>query len=272
MKSSIPFAMTLVISTFFLVTRADKFVFAHVVVGDTEAHDESTWARDIALAQNATIDAFMLDIAYGDPKVPAQVAKAFAAAEAACFKLAFSFDYLGGTGPWPAVGNYSVVTYLTKYLTSPAYWFYSGAAFISTFEGTSNIQDWAQGGTIRSAVDYPIYFVPDYTSLGPSGLEPYIDDIEGAFSWNIWPEGATNMTDAPDLQWINVLKPAGKTYMMGVSPWFFHSASGGTEWVWRGNTLVSTANCTRLTRNSNNDFQWPDRWAQTFAVNPDFVE
>jgi len=42
--------------------------------------------------------------------------------------------------------------------------------------------------------------------------------------------------------------------MMGVSPWFFHSASGGQDWVWNGDTL------------------WPDRWAETLSVQPDFVE
>jgi hypothetical protein len=126
------------------------------------------------------------------------------------------------------------VSYLNEYVSSSAYLFYSSSAFVSTFEGTSKIGDWAQRGTIRSAVSSSIYFVPDYTSLGPSGIANYLDNIEGDFSWNIWPEGATNMTDTPDLQWVDSLSPSGKTYIMGVSPWFFHSASGGTEWVWRG--------------------------------------
>jgi glucan endo-1,3-alpha-glucosidase len=109
---------------------------------------------------------------------------------------------------------------------------------VSTFEGTANVGDWAQGGAIRSATG-DLYFVPEWTSLGPSGLTPDLDSIEGFFSWNIWPDGATNMTDAADLSWTAVL--SGKTYMMGVSPWFFHSASGGTGWVWRGDDLVRDA-------------------------------
>ena len=232
---------------FIRAISAQKYVFAHVVVGDTAAHTQATWASDIALAQAAAIDAFMLNIAYGDSNVPIQVGNAFAAAEAASFKLAFSFDYLGGTGAWPASGSDSVVSYLNQYVSSSAYLFYSSAAFVSTFEGTSNIGDWAQGGTIRSAVSSSIYFVPDYTSLGPSGISPYLNDIEGAFSWDIWPEGATNMTDAPDVQWVDALSPSGKTYMMGVSPWFFHSASGGTDWVWRGDDMVSNQRLSELT-------------------------
>jgi glucan endo-1,3-alpha-glucosidase len=237
MKSLFPFAAALVL--FLSAVSAQKYVFAHVVVGDTSAHTEATWASDIALAQAAAIDAFILNIAYGDSNVPIQVANAFAAAESAgsTFKLAFSFDYLGGTGPWPASGTDSVISYLSEYTSSSAYFFYENAAFASTFEGTNNIGDWAQGGTIRSGVSSSIYFVPVYTSLGPSGITPYLDDIEGALSWNIWPDGAVNMTDASDEQWVAALP--GKSYMMGVSPWFFHSASGGTDWVWRGDDLVS---------------------------------
>ena len=218
---------------------AQKYVFAHVVVGDTAAHAQDTWATDITLAANAAIDAFILNIGYGDPNVPTQVANAFAAAEAAgsSFKLAFSFDYLGGPGgAWPATGDGSVAAYLTQYKSSPAYFQYGGGPFVSTFEGTENVGDWTQGGSIRSAVG-SVYFVPSWTSLGPSGITADLDSIEGFFSWDMWPNGATNSSDSSDLSW-QAATP-GKSYMMGVSPWFFHSASGGTDWVWRGDDLVS---------------------------------
>jgi hypothetical protein len=232
--SSVLTALTLLLP----VVSAQKYVFAHVVVGDTAAHTQDTWTTDITLAQDAAIDAFILNIGYGDSNVPTQVANAFAAAEAAggTFKLAFSFDYLGGTGPWPATGDSSVASYLTQYASSSAYFQYGGGAFVSTFEGTGNVADWAPGGAIRSAVG-DIYFVPSWTSLGTSGITADLDNIEGFFSWNIWPDGATNMTDSADQSWKAAL--SGKTYMMGVSPWFFHSASGGTDWVWRGDDLVS---------------------------------
>ena len=63
------------------------------------------------------------------------------------------------------------------------------------------------------------------------------------------------MTDASDLAWQSAI--GSKTYMMGVSPWFFHSATPSTnnpDWVWRGDDL------------------WHDRWQQTLSVNPAFVE
>jgi glucan endo-1,3-alpha-glucosidase len=238
----------------FSSVAAQKYVFAHVIVGNTAAHTQSTWENDITLAQDAGIDAFALNCGYPDPNIPTQVANAFAAAEAlgSTFKLFFSFDYLGGGQAWPATGGNSVVSYLTQYKTSGAYFLYNGSPFVSTFEGSSNAGDWAQGGTIRSAVG-SLYFVPDWTSEGPGNIAPLLNDIEGFFSWNMWPDGAANITNDADQQWQAAIG-SSKTYMMGVSPWFFHSVSGGMDWVWRGDSL------------------WADRWAETLDVNPEFVE
>ncbi|CZR50931.1 related to mutanase [Phialocephala subalpina] len=232
---------------------AQKYAFAHVVVGNTAAHTQETWANDISLAAACGIDAFVLNMGYPDSNIPTQVANAFAAAEAAgsSFKLLFAFDYLGGGQTWPATGSNSVVSYLQEYQGSAAYFKYNGLPFVSTFEGTgANIADWAQGGAIRSAV--PVYFVPDWSSLGPTGIQQYLDNIDGFFNWGMWPDGASNMTDSLDKQYQSVL--GSKSYMMGVSPWFFHSASGGKDWVWRGDDL------------------WADRWAETLDVNPEFVQ
>jgi glucan endo-1,3-alpha-glucosidase len=233
--------------------QAQKYAFAHVVVGNTAAHTEATWANDIALAQAAGIDAFALNMGYPDSNIPAQIANAFAAAEAAggSFKLFFSFDYLGGGEVWPATGSNSVVSYLQEYVGTNSYFLYDGLPFVSTFEGTGNIADWAPGGAIRSVQD--VYFVPDWSSLGPSGIAPYLNNIQGAFNWGMWPDGASNITTTLDMEWQNALG-SGKSFMMGVSPWFFHSASGGTDWVWRG------------------DSTWAERWAQTLTVAPEFVE
>lgn len=237
----------------FLSVASAKAVFAHVVVGNTAAHTEDTWTNDIHLAQSTGIDAFALNIAYPDGNTPGQVANAFAAAEKAgsTFKLFFSFDYLGGGQPWPATGDNSVASYLNQYKTSPAYFLYNGAPFASTFEGVNNVQDWAPGGAVRSAVGN-VYFVPDWTSLGPGGIGGDLGNIEGFFNWDMWPNGPQNSSTASDLAWKGAI--GGKSFMMGVSPWFFHSASGGADWVWRGDDL------------------WADRWAQTLEVNPEFVE
>lgn len=160
---------------------AQKLVFAHVVVGDTAAHNQSTWENDITLAADAGIDAFALNGGYPDTNVPTQIANAFAACESLNkgFKLFFSFDYLGGGQPWPATGDNSVVGLLTKYTSSSCYQTYNDLPFVSTFEGTDNIDDWAPGGTIRSGAG-DVYFVPDWSSLGSSGIGAHLDNIQGA--------------------------------------------------------------------------------------------
>ncbi|TGO58568.1 hypothetical protein BCON_0053g00030 [Botryotinia convoluta] len=240
-----------------LVQPAQKYVFAHVVMGNTAHHTTDDWATDIKTAQAAGIDAFTLNIATGDTNIPTQVENAFNAATnlGSSFKLFFSFDYLGGSGPWPATGSSSVASYLNKYGVSSAYFKYNGQIFVSTFEGVNNAGDWTPNGPIRSAVQGTagsIYFVPDYTSLGPDGFSAQLNNVQGGFSWDMWPAGPVNMTTANDLAWKNTL--GSKAYMMGVSPWFFHSDANPIAWMWRGDNL------------------WSERWQQVLEVQPQFVE
>lgn len=237
-----------------LLTRAfaaQKSVFAHVIVGNTAAHSVDTWSEDIKLASAAGIDAFVLNMGFPDSNVPQQVSNAFAAAEKTDFKLFFAFDYLGGGTPWPATGDMSVVSYLNQYKNSKSYFRYEGKPFVSTFEGVANTQDWAYGGPIRSSVG-DLYFVPDWSSLGPEGIKAHLDKIEGAFSWDMWPKGPNDMDIGSDKAWQDAL--GEKSYMMGVSPWFFRSANGGKNWIWKGDDL------------------WAQRWAQTVKVAPEFVQ
>lgn len=167
------------------------------------------------------------------------------------FKLFLSFDYLGGTdGAW---ADDEVVSILQDYGPNGAYFQVDGKPLVSTFEGPSNsdINGWS---TIRSSIDGGIYFVPDWTSLGPSGFD--VDLVDGAFSWNMWPDGPVDISTDADNAWdANFLKPAGKSYMMGVSPWFYTDLPQYDKaWVWRGDSM------------------WSLRWNQTLEVLPDFVE
>lgn len=155
-----------------------KAVFAHVVVGVTCSYNQSLWESHISLAQQAGIDAFALNIAPPLADCTAtQISNAFAAANAlgAQFKLFFSFDYLGGAGPWSQA---DVINVLNEYGRDPAHFTFGadGYPLVSTFEGTSNIGDWDD---IRKEVG-GIYFVPDWTSLGTSGFANHLDVVDGA--------------------------------------------------------------------------------------------
>lgn len=94
--------------------------------------------------------------------------------------------------------------------------------------------------------------MPDWTSQGPGFGNSLID---GSFSWDMWPKGPNNITAVQDKVWQTALKSAGKTFMMGVSPWFYTDLpSYSKAWVWRG------------------DNTWSRRWRQAIEVRPEFVE
>ena len=237
-------SITLIIAA--VLATATKFalaqsVFAHVIVGNNGAYTVSNWESDIKLASSKGIDAFALNIAPPlEGTVSAQSALAFQAAENVGngFKLFFSFDYLGSGTPW---ATDDIVSLLNQYGGKGAYFKYEGKPFVSTFEGPSN-SDVSQWSTIRQAVSGGIYFVPDWTSEGP-GYESQLYD--GAFSWDMWPTGPHAMTTTEDKAWQSSLQPSGKSYMMGVSPWFYTNLPAYNKaWVWRGDSL------------------WFDRWQQ----------
>ena len=111
---------------------------------------------------------------------------------------------------------------------------YEGKPFVSTFEGPTN-SDVTQWANINSTYSGGIYFIPDWTSQGP-GYE--MDLYDGAFSWNMWPDGPSNISTALDTPWTDSLTPAGKTYMMGMNLYREDSESARKLIVYRCVALV----------------------------------
>lgn len=71
----------------------------------------------------------------------------------------------------------------------------------------------------------------------------------------MWPNGPVDVNTASDLTWQSTMTSAGKSYMMGVSPWFYTDLPQYSKaWVWRG------------------DNAWSLRWNQTLELLPEFVE
>ena len=80
------------------------------------------------------------------------------------------------------------------------------------------------------------------------------DGHPSALSWDIWPQGANDMSSAIDTAWTALLGPA-KTYIMGVSPWFYTALPQyGKNWIARGAGL------------------WHARWQAAIALQPPVVE
>ncbi|KAI8189636.1 Mutanase [Colletotrichum sp. SAR 10_75] len=228
-----------------------KAVFAHFMVGNTGRYSTATWRDDIRLAQEAHIDGFALNIAYGERMNAGSLENVFEVASEMGFKLIFSFDYAGG-GPWP---KDDVLNLLKKYATRPEYFKHSdGTPLVSTFEGPEQASDWVE---IKRS--FPCFFMPDWSSKGAKRAAELAGGVaDGLFNWAAWPWGNTNMdtyVDASYYQYLRVDEDNSKPYMMPASPWFYTNLPGYKKnWLWRGDDL------------------WHDRWIQIVYNQPDYVE
>ncbi|KAL2845241.1 glycosyl hydrolase family 71-domain-containing protein [Aspergillus pseudoustus] len=220
-------------------------VFAHFIVGIASSMTQAEWERDIVEAQKAHIDGFALNIAPQDDYTDRVLQTAYDAAERiGNFSLFISFDYESG-GPWPSD---RVIRTINMYRNRQAQYLYEGKPLVSTFEGVGNSNDWPY---IKSSTG--CMFIPDWTSLAPSGLHRVYDTVDGAFSWDAWPAGAQDKNMSSDSAWVNALR--GKPYMMAVSPWFYTNLpQWNKNWLWRGDDL------------------WHYRWQQVIDLQPALVQ
>ncbi|KAE8315357.1 glycosyl hydrolase family 71-domain-containing protein [Aspergillus transmontanensis] len=219
-------------------------VFAHFMVTNTQNFTTYDWEINMVFAQQAHIDAFALNMAYGDSTNEPSLVNAFEAASAVGFQLFFSFDY-AGNGAWP---KSTIIDLITKYGSNSHYYQYKGKPFVSTFEGPGSASDWID---IKQT---GCYFVPDWSSLGAkAALEASPGVPDGLFSWAGWPWGPHDMDTYVDASYMQYLD--GKPYMMPVSPWFYTNLPGYKKnWVWNGDRL------------------WFDRWQQVMYLQPEWVE
>lgn len=239
------FSLALAVVSSVMVRAEDKKVFAHFMVGNAANMQQSDWVNDITLAKNAGIDGFALNIATQDSYTDTVLQNAFNAVQSVPgFVLFLSFDYASG-GPWAAD---QVVSTINSYKNNGAYYKYNGQPFVSTFEGTNNINDWSG---IKQQTG--CFLVPDWSSLGPQGFGSEASVADGGFSWDAWPEGASDMDDSEDQSWMSVL--GNRPYMMPASPWFYTNLpQWNKNWLWRGADL------------------WHDRWQQIIELQPALVE
>ncbi|KAF3807739.1 Mutanase [Colletotrichum gloeosporioides] len=228
---------------FFSGMARGRAVFAHFMVSNTEFYTASDFEYEISLAQEAHIDAFVLNIAYGEKTNDVSLPPMFDAASRRGFKLLFSFDY-AGQGPWP---QDAVIDLLEEYASRPVYFLHGSQPLVSTFEGPSSYADWPE---IKKRTN--CFFIPSWSSWGARrALRPGVAD--GLFSWAAWPEGPNPMDTSIDASYIEFLD--GKTYMMPVSPWFYTNLPGYSKnWLWRGDDL------------------WYDRWNQVWTIRPEYVQ
>ncbi|ETS82253.1 hypothetical protein PFICI_07255 [Pestalotiopsis fici W106-1] len=225
----------------------DRKVFAHYMVGLTDGQSSDQWAQDISDAKSAGIDGFALNIGGSDSWTDTQLPLAYAAAEAAgSFVLFISFDQ--ATADSFTVDQ--VVGLINDYKDESAQFKVNDVPFVSTFEGPTWSANWAD---VRTATG-GIYLVPDWSSLGPTGFGDKLSLIDGAFNWGAWPyANSKTLSVDGDTEYQSTL--GDKTYMMGVSPYFY------TDLPQYSKNWYSTS-----------DTLWYDRWSQVLDVLPTYVE
>ncbi|KAI1850526.1 hypothetical protein JX266_003808 [Neoarthrinium moseri] len=227
--------------------RADggRKVFAHYMVGLTSGQASSQWEKDISDAKSAGIDGFALNVGSADSWNGVQLPLAYDAASGAGFSLFLSFDMAASSWTTDQVNSL-----INQFKGNAAQFKVNNLPLVSTFEGPDWAGNWA---TVRSATG-GIFLVPDWSSLGPSGVGAKASLIDGAFNWGAWPysNSKTLSTDG-DTQYKSAL--GNKAYMMGVSPYFY------TDLPQYNKNWYSTS-----------DTLWFNRWTQALDILPDYIE
>ncbi|KAI0534315.1 glycoside hydrolase [Xylaria digitata] len=222
---------------------ADRQVFAHYIVGLTSGQTRDEWQLDISQAKASGIDGFALNIGAQDNYNDAQLHLAYDVASSNGFSLFLSFDMQASQ--WSAD---EITSYINTYKGFSSQFRVNNLPVVSTFEGPSQADIWPG---VRSAAG-GIFFIPDWASLGASGVGNKLSLIDGAFNWGAWPErDQLTMSTGNDIAYKSVLQ--GKPYMMGVSPYFYTNLPD-KNWY------------------SSSDSLWFDRWKQVLDINPEYIE
>jgi glucan endo-1,3-alpha-glucosidase len=202
----------------------------HSQVGLTFNQKAEHWQYDIGNATTSAIDGFALNIGAGDNHTLEALHGAYdSAAKIGNFSLFLSFDF-GATGNWTVD---SVASLINDFRDEPVQFKVDGKPLVSTFEGVGFADKWKD---VRRKVPGDIYFVPDWSSLGYEGIQNVTNEIDGHFSFDAWPQREeTTITTRIDKLYQKVLGST-RSYMMGVSPYFYTSKRTNHPLFGRNNT------------------------------------
>ncbi|KAF7624815.1 hypothetical protein AFLA_001697 [Aspergillus flavus NRRL3357] len=133
-----------------------------------------------------------------------------------------------------------VIYVLHEFGSYNSYYKCQGKPCASTSEEPRNAADWTNIKELTGSL-----FMPDWSSVGAGPAMQLAGVVaDGLFSWAAWPWGNLNMTTYVDASYDQTLMPAGKAYMMPVSPWFYTNMPGyNKNWLWRGMTCGISVGC-----------------------------
>ena len=237
------------------------------MVGYAYRYSQADWAKDIALASSAGIDAFALNIFWYPDFAPNQTlpysaqwqiarlqdAYAAAAASPTNFRMFLSIDASSQFTP------IVMAAYVNTLGVLPGQFMVDNKPFVSTFAGEALTYGQANRSAgwqyaLRNQVNFPIYFSPFWSSLGPESMEETV--VDGVGNWNAWPIGDSDMNTGFDQLYMYQARRLNKTYIAAVSPMFYAHFDGWNIITRGDNDLYGT------------------RWQQlaTMDTPPDFVE
>lgn len=212
---------------------ASKYVWAHLIVGNTYPYTYDDWVNDISLASANGIDGFVLNVG-SDSWQPGRVADAYSAAQNNGFKMMLSFD-MTALGCWSSGDASLIQTYAKNYINHPAAAQINGKSAVTTFSGqecTFGQSDanagwaYALGGMLSQ-----IYFMPSYNN-DPTALAG--SNINAEVNWgSAWPSAGSDIDTSRDEYFMGLLSPVSKSYVGTVSPLFFSHLSY-KNFMWRG--------------------------------------
>ncbi|GME50427.1 putative glucan endo- -alpha-glucosidase agn1 protein [Neofusicoccum parvum] len=244
--------------------RRRKGIFCHYMVGSMGSIEQAH--TDVREAKSVGFDAFVLNVQnVKDDWSLTALSWVFSAAEAADFKLLFSFDMDVLADP------VDFLPLFVQYQAHPAYYHYQGHPFVSTFQGGRKSFDLPhpnEGWTLKFRAElqdrYGIipFFVPDFDDHGGAAYDNDFFNrypvVDGVFSWETaWPfdsDGRNDVSSAADEIGLQCAHHAGKVYMMPMSSLQFKRIDGSGNWYRRGELNLA------------------QRMAQVLALSPDFVQ
>ncbi|KDQ23206.1 glycoside hydrolase family 71 protein [Pleurotus ostreatus PC15] len=236
--------------------RADaaKVVVAHLMVANTFHYTPADWEQDISLAASSGLDAFALNIGYGE-WYPNSVEAAYTAAlNYPNFKLFISFDMT--SIPCSSADNADAMHELiAKYRLHPSQLQYKGGPLVSTFGGEHcyfGKESVNEGWASVMKRDHPgCTFIPSFF-IQPAASKDY-SVLDGIFPWNsAWPLGPTDISFNYDREFISGLR-IDQSYMAGVSPWFFthYGFPYNKNFIFRGDDWLLATRMEQLVQNRN---------------------